>query len=348
MANLNGGQQLGLDQGKGVSSTDKTGMFLKVFAGEVLTAFTRTTKTMTRHIVRTISSGKAAQFPVLGRTSAAYLYTGESLDDKRKGIKHTEKTIAIDGLLTTDVVIYDIEDAMNHYDVRAEYTKQLGEALAIAADGAVLGEMVKLCNLPDNANENITGLGKPTVLTIAQIADQAAKGKELIKSLTKARAALTNNQVPASDRYFYTTPDNYSAILAALMPNEANYAALIDPETGNIKNVMGFEVIEVPHLVIGGAGDNRVDDGEVPTNQRHSIPETTGGDIKVAKSNLEGIIQHRTAVGTVKLKDLSLERARRAEYQGDEIIARYAMGHGGLRPESVGAIISGTVSTKKS
>ncbi|WP_459583764.1 major capsid protein, partial [Enterobacter hormaechei] len=81
-------------------------------------------------------------------------------------IKHTEKVIHIDGLLTADVLIYDIEDAMNHYDVRAEYTAQLGESLAMAADGAVLAELAGLVNLPDASNANIDGLGNPTALTL--------------------------------------------------------------------------------------------------------------------------------------------------------------------------------------
>ncbi|UZT50446.1 major capsid protein [Enterobacter phage 04_vB_Eclo_IJM] len=85
--------------------------------------------------------------------------------------------------------------------------------------------------------------------------------KRIIGQLTIARAKLTSNYVPAGDRYFYTTPDNYSAILAAPMPNAASYAALIDPETGNIRNVMGFVVVEVPHLTQGGAGETRGDDG---------------------------------------------------------------------------------------
>ena len=119
MANMTDGQQLGTNQGKGQSAGDKLALFLKVFGGEVLTAFARTSVTTSRHMVRSISSGKSAQFPVLGRTQAAYLAPGENLDDKRKDIKHTEKTITIDGLLTADVLIYDIEDAMNHYDVRS-------------------------------------------------------------------------------------------------------------------------------------------------------------------------------------------------------------------------------------
>lgn len=342
MANMTGGQQIGTNQGKGVSTggADKLALFLKVFGGEVLTAFARTSVTTSRHMVRSISSGKSAQFPVLGRTQAAYLAPGENLDDKRKDIKHTEKVITIDGLLTADVLIYDIEDAMNHYDVRSEYTSQLGESLAMAADGAVLAEIAGLCNLTSTLNENIEGLGAATVIATNQnketLTDQVALGKEIIAALTKARAALTKNYVPAADRVFYCDPDSYSAILAALMPNAANYAALIDPEKGSIRNVMGFEVVEVPHLTAGGAGTSRAD----TTNQKHAFPVSSdGGTTKVAKDNVIGLFMHRSAVGTVKLRDLALERARRANFQADQIIAKYAMGHGGLRPEAAGAVV---------
>lgn len=337
MANMQGGQQIGKNQGKGSTNQDKLANFLKVFGGEVLTAFVRRSVTMDKIMVRTIQNGKSASFPVMGRTKGYYLAPGENLDDKRKDIKHAEKVIVIDGLLTSDVLIYDIEDAMNHYDVRAEYSAQLGEALAIAADGAVLAEMVNLCNLPAASNENIAGLGAAVVLEIgaaADLTDPEARGIAILKGLTLARGRLTKNYVPASDRSFFTSPDDYSAILAALMPNAANYAALIDPETGNIRNVMGFTVIEVPHLTVGGAGDDH--DG---TNQKHAFPATSAGDVKVAADNIVGIFNHRSAVGTVKLKDMALERARRPEFQADQIIGKYAMGHGGLRPEAAGALV---------
>lgn len=339
MATMTGGQKLGTNQGKGATGSDALALFLKVFGGEVLTAFARTSVTTNRHMVRSISSGKSAQFPVIGRTQAAYLKPGENLDDIRKDIKHTEKTITIDGLLTADVLIYDIEDAMNHYDVRSEYTSQLGESLAMAADGAVLAEIAGLCNLASASNENIAGLGSATVIEFAQkkseLTDQVALGKEIIAGLTKARAALTKNYVPASDRVFFCDPDSYSAILAALMPNAANYSALIDPEKGSIRNVMGFEVVEVPHLTLGGAGTKR----EGADGQLHAFPATATDAAKVAKDTVVGVFMHRSAVGTVKLRDLALERARRANFQADQIIAKYAMGHGGLRPEAAGAIV---------
>lgn len=294
---------------------DRLALFLKVFSGEVMTAFEQATVTTTRHIVRSISSGKSAQFPVMGRAKAKYLTPGNSLDDQREAIPHNEKVIVIDGLLTADCLITDLDDAMNHYDARAEYSRQLGESLAIAADGAVLAEAVAVSQL----TENLPGLGAGGTIALATstsiVGASETVGKEILTALAAARMRLTKNRVPNADRYFFCTPEAYASILAALMPQAANYQAIIDPTTGTLRNVHGFEIIETPHFEVGGA------------EGKHAFPAALAG--KVA-----GVVMHRSAVGTVKLKDLALERARRAEYQADQIIAKYAMGHGGLRPEA--------------
>ncbi|UZT50169.1 major capsid protein [Enterobacter phage 02_vB_Eclo_IJM] len=68
-------------------------------------------------------------------------------------------------------MIFDIEDAMNHYDVAGEYSNQLGEALAIAADGAVLAEMAIRVTCQPHRTKNIAGLGKASVLQVGTKAD---------------------------------------------------------------------------------------------------------------------------------------------------------------------------------
>ncbi|UTQ78172.1 major capsid protein [Aeromonas phage JELG-KS1] len=355
MPKITGGQKIGANQGKGSAGADALALFLKVFGGEVLTAFERQAKTLDKVMVRTIASGKSAQFPVMGRTTARYLKQGESLDDGRKDIKHAEKVITIDGLLATDVLIFDIEDAMNHYDVRSEYSKQMGEALAIATDTANYAEMAKLVNSRATAasNENIAGLGAAAMAIVGtkDLTDAAKMGEYVIQALTILRAEFTKRYVPTGDRTFFTSPDVYSMVLAALMPNAANYAALIDPETGNIRNVMGFEIVETPHMMNAKA-DGAVDK---PTDAfdgvGHVFPATgtdittwgtATGQTKMGADNVCGIAMHRSAIATLKLKDMALERARRPEYQADQIIARYAMGHGGLRPEAVAGVIFST------
>lgn len=318
--------------GQKLSAGERDALFMKVFSGEVLTAFARNTVMMSRHQVRTIDHGKSASFAVMGRTRAKYLAPGNSLDDQRKKFEHSEKVIAIDGLLTADCLITDIDDAMNHYDVRVEYSRQLGEALAQSADCAIINELANMAakdadvpeNIPDNGvgAEKVQGTGKAfefeTGLAISQSADY---GNKIIEGLLAARAAFTKNYVPMGDRYCLLTPEGYSALIKALMPDSANYQALFDPNSGKLQTICGFEVIEVPHLLNDGV------DG------KHKL------NTKFTDAKLQGIVFHRSAVGTVKLKDLAMERARRAEYQADQIIAKYAMGHGGLRPEAVGVFV---------
>lgn len=318
--------------GQNLSAGNRDALFMKVFSGEVLTAFARNTVMMSRHQVRTIDHGKSASFAVMGRTRAKYLAPGNSLDDQRKKFEHTEKVISIDGLLTADCLITDIDDAMNHYDVRVEYSRQLGEALAQSADCAIINELANMAakdaavkeNIPDNGtgSDKVKGTGKAfEFATGLELSQSAEYGNKIIEGLLAARAAFTKNYVPMGDRYCLLTPEGYSALIKALMPDSANYQALFDPNSGKLQTICGFEVIEVPHLINDGV------DGKHTLNAKYTA------------AKLQGIVFHRSAVGTVKLKDLAMERARRAEYQADQIIAKYAMGHGGLRPEAVGVFV---------
>lgn len=304
--------------GKNLSAGERDALFMKVFSGEVLTAFARNTVMMSRHQVRTIDHGKSASFAVMGRTRAKYLAPGNSLDDQRKKFEHTEKVIAIDGLLTADCLITDIDDAMNHYDVRVEYSRQLGEALAQSADCAIINELANMAakdatvkeNIPDNGTgaDKVKGTGTAfEFATGLELSQSAEYGSKIIEGLLAARAAFTKNYVPMGDRYCLLTPEGYSALIKALMPDSANYQALFDPNSGKLQTICGFEVIEVPHLLNEGV------DG------KHTL------NAKYTDAGLQGIVFHRSAVGTVKLKDLAMERARRAEYQADQIIAKYAI-----------------------
>lgn len=305
--------------GQKLSTSDRDALFMKVFSGEVLTAFARNTVMMSRHQVRTIDHGRSASFAVMGRTRAKYLAPGNSLDDQRKKFEHSEKVIAIDGLLTADCLITDIDDAMNHYDVRVEYSRQLGEALAQSADCAIINELANMAakeapeakeNIPDTGAgvDKVKGTGKAfEFATGLELSQSAEYGNKIIEGLLAARAAFTKNYVPMGDRYCLLTPEGYSALIKALMPDSANYQALFDPNSGKLQTICGFEVIEVPHLLNEGV------DGKHKLNTKFTV------------AGLQGIVFHRSAVGTVKLKDLAMERARRAEYQADQIIAKYAI-----------------------
>lgn len=318
MAALNNFQSPGQNNGAG----DSLASMLKVFSGETLTAFAKQVKVMDNHIVKTIDSGRSAQFPVSGRTVARYLKPGMNLDDDRQDIKHNEKIIQIDGLLTADVLITDIYEAMSHVDWRQEYSRQLGETLAVYADRAVLAELAKLAKQP----ETLAGLGTGTIVnksvTGAGTGISAAYGEAIVEALLEIRGKFTSNYVPMEDRFLYMTSTAYNSLIAAKTSLDRDYGAVATIVEGNIDKLLGFKVIEVPEFTLGGAPAKNALQGD-----GHVFPT----DLKQTAF----IAAHRSAVGTLKLKALAVEHARRTEYQADQIVAKYAMGHGGLRPEAV-------------
>ena len=318
----------GLKQGD--PSNDRLAMYLRNFGGEVLTAYTRASVTLGRHIERNIKSGKSATFPVFGRAVATYLKAGANLDDLRTNIPHGEKEILIDGLLTADQLIFDLDDAMAHYDISSEYSKQIGEALAFARDGGLIAEIAKIA-VEDK--ELLTGLGKGGVLTkeVAKVGENAETGVAIYEMLLKMTTAMDNNYVPAGDRVAYMKPVGVQALVAAkdILNRDYGGGISIAEGAGATLRVLGFDIVKCPHLTVGGA---------TVTN---GVIQGTGHVFPAAyKDSAMFVAAHRTTVGTLTLKGLSMEHARRAKYQADQIIGKYAMGHGGLRPEAafLGAI----------
>jgi hypothetical protein len=303
---------------------DRIAQFLKVFGGEVITAFSRASKTENRHMLRTISSGKSAAFPVLGRATAAYLAPGDSLDDIRTNIDGTEVVIQIDGLLTASAMITDIDDAMNHFEVSGEYSTQLGEALAFSADGAVLAELAKLVV----ANtENLTGLGAP-IITVKTGSTgtslvSATLGQLYLDALLEMKYNLDVNFVPETDRTCYCSPDVIAALVNAKIVIDNDYNGNGSITEGKVMRVAGFDMVGCPGLTRGGASTTNILQGS-----GHVFPAAYTATCKM-------IACHRSSVGTLKLMDLGMEHARRTEYQADMVVAKYAIGHKGLRPESV-------------
>lgn len=318
--------------GKVVGNNDRLALFLKVFAGEVLAAFNGKSVTLGRHIERNISSGKSAQFPVFGRAAAAYLKAGGNLDDIRVNIEHAEKVIQIDGLLTSDCLIFDLDEAMSHFDLRGEYSRQLGEALARANDGAVLAELAKMvvantANIPDNVTTGVKGTGVGSIetksLAAANIGETEAMGVALFEELLAIKTKMSNNYVPESERYCYIKPQALNALIAAKDVMNKLYGATMTIADNQPPKLIGFELIETPDLTAGGAAVN----AGVVQGSGHVFPASYVNTCQM-------IVAHRTAVGILTLKGLAVEHARRANYQADQIIAKYAKGYSGLRPEA--------------
>ena len=99
--------------------------------------------------------------------------------------------------------------------------------------------------------------------------------------------------------------------------------------SGSIPQVAGISIYKSNHLpstdLSGGAG--------IDAGGSNDVFGGNGVGYDGNFTNSLGIVAHPAAVGTVKLLDLATESEYQIERQGTLFVAKYAMGHGVLRPE---------------
>src|SRR5210317_560348 len=183
--------------GKANNTGDDNALFLKVFSGEVLAAFARRNQMLDMSMVRTISQGKSAQFPAIGKTTASYHTPGNEITGTV--INKNERVITIDDLLISDSFISQIDEAKNHYDVRSIYSTEMGNALAREVDQHLL----QLTVLAAQASTTVTGENGGTVITDA---DADTNASSLITSIFDAAQELDEKDVPEDDRFCVVAP----------------------------------------------------------------------------------------------------------------------------------------------
>jgi hypothetical protein len=295
-------------------------LFLKVFSGEVLTAFQENNVFMPLHSVRTISSGKSAQFPSTWKASAAYHVPGNPILGSNE-INHAETVITIDDLLISDVMIYDLDEAKNHYDVRSIYSQQLGAALAREFDKKI----AQVTALAARSSARVSGAPGGSVINGG--AGAATNGTTLAGLIFEAARILDEKDVPENERVCVVRPQQYYALVQATDNINKDWGGLGAYSEGTVLKIGGIPIIK----------SNNVPNGVV--DSREGERNVYAGDF----TNTQALVFHKSAVGTVKLMDLSTEMSGadfHIMYQGTLMVGKYAMGHGVLRPEAAVEITS--------
>jgi hypothetical protein len=283
---------------------DDQALFLKVFSGEVLTAFHRQNVFLDRSMVRTISNGKSAQFPATGTVSAAYHTPGTEITGT--AIPAAERVIVVDDLLIASAFIANIDEAKNHYDVRSTYSDEVGKALAETMDK----NLAQVAVLAARGSATITGGNGGSALTNAAYATDSTV---LAAGLFTAAQTLDEKNVGAERNVFLRPAQYYLLAQNTTMINQwyGGQGAVSD---GTILKVAGIEIVK--------------------TNALPNSNVTTG--VAAYQGNFSttvGLVMHKSAIGTVKLLDLATESDYDIRRQGTLILSKYAVGHGILRPE---------------
>jgi N4-gp56 family major capsid protein len=289
-------------------------LFLKVFSGEVLSAFERENLMLNMTNVRSITSGKSAQFPVTGTISSSYHTIGNEI--LGTAVNKNEKIINIDDMLLANAFVAELDELKNHYDVRSVYSKEMGQALAKTIDKNLLNLVVLASRV---STANVTGGNIGSVITDADANTNASSLKD---SIFDAIQTLDENDVPSSDRFIVVKPDQYYQLLNLDSVMSRDFSANAgDRSKGVITTIGGVPLVKSNTAVASF------------TDQSAASTAGTNNTYIGNFSTVQAVVFHKQAVGTVKLKDLVLETTYDPRRLGTLMTARMALGHGILRPE---------------
>ena len=164
-------------------------------------------------------------------------------------------------------------------------------------------------------------------------------GKALAK-LFEAAQKLDENDIPNDGKRFaiLKPADYYTLIASAEEVINRDFGGRGDVATGRIPMVAGINIYKSNHLAdvaTNLAGVTTAGSDGSPSVQNDVFGGGSPGEGyngNLSKTQIIG--GHPSAIGTVKLLDLATESDYKVELQGSLFVAKYAMGHGVLRPEA--------------
>lgn len=295
---------------------DSDNLFYKVFTGEVMATFNASTVMRERHRIRNISHGKSAAFAAIGKVSAGYHQPGNVILGQK--VNNGEITITIDDMLLADVFISNYEEAKLHYDVRSEYSTQMGQALAQAYDKQLFAVGLKAARA--GTSGPVSEMGAAESLSIGATPTAA----DIVEGFFEAQVKFDQKNVPEADRFafvspsvFYTLAQETSLVNRDFSMSNGDYAK------GVLKTVAGIDIVKTNNLALN--------------HTNATIQGMQGGtvtnDYNVNGSDCVALIMNRQALGSVHLMDIATETEYMVHRQGTLMVNRMAVGHGVLRPE---------------
>jgi hypothetical protein len=235
-------------------------------------------------------------------------------------IQQDEKVITIDDLLIAHTFISRIDEAISHFEVRSEYSKRMGVALANTYDRNLLSMAVKAARDPNGLGKGAVGQGNAASVGIGA----TPSVQQIVDSFYTAAQAFDEKDIPEEGRYAIVPPSTYWKIVTNDRLLDKDYSDNGDYSDGKVRRVAGIPLIKSNHVRVNHAlaGNTAI----YPDYQ---------SKYAVDASQTVALIMHGDALGTVKLMDLATEMEWDIRRQGTLAVAKMAVGHGVLRPEGI-------------
>lgn len=260
---------------------------------------------------------KSAQFPAVGGKTAAYRTPGVMSVGETANL--TEVVLTIDAFVEAATSIAVIDEAMSHFEFRQPLTREDGRAIARFYDMNVARVGVQAA-LETTSRFNGSGdiYEAKTVGFIDDRATTDTSAAALKASLVAIATNFDEKDVSEAGRNYFLKPAQYNLLAADPETINADYGAAGVIQRLSVPTLHGFNLIKTNNL---------------PTT---NVTGTYENKYNVDARNVVGLAMHESAVGTLKMRDLSVGMTGNdyiVTHNATLITTRMLVGHGVLRPE---------------
>lgn len=299
---------------------------LKLFSGEVYTAFN--SASIFKGLVKSydLRGGKSKQFLFTSKLAAGYHTPGQAIVGDA-GLKTNEKTLVMDDLLVASQFVYSLDEIFAQYSTRAEISKQIGEALAKHYDERVARVLAK------GSAEASVVTGEPGGFQVNIGSGNTNDAQAIVDGFFEAAAVLDERSAPADGRCAVLSPRQYYSLISSVDTN------ILNREIGNsqgdmnsgkgLYSIAGIRILKSNNLA--GLYGQDLSTAAIPGENM---------DYQVDASNLAGLVFHREAAGCIQSVAPSIQTTSgdfNVQYQGDLIVGKLAMAAGSLRTAVAGS-----------
>lgn len=296
----------GLKQG----NADNLELMLPLFGGEVLTAFQTAVVFRDKHMVKTLAKGKQFKFPAIWRTTVGYHTPGNEILGNQ--IPHTEIVVNPDDKLVSSVFVADIDEILNHYEVRAPYAEELGASLARFYDKNVLRRITQSAR----GGALFTGDTGGSILTDALFSTDATK---LFDGVSLAKQTMDEKDVPV----------NNVPIFAAFRPVQWYLMARSDRNLNRDRN--GGSASDRAHTLTTIDEVQIIKSNNTPYGANDSANTDLPSKYRANFTNTVGTVWTPMAAATAEVQGLSTQVVDQPEKQGTLMLGRLMVGTDPLR-----------------
>lgn len=261
----------------------------------------------------------------------------------------------IDKYKESSFLIEDLVGIQAAYNLRAEYTRESGYALARDIDASVLGLRAAVNNvvsatssqvvLATQSGSNFIGT-VPTAAPTGTIA--ATQGAPLnFSSILLAKQTLDRNDIPEEDRVLIVSPTQYNQLLAVDKFISMFYRDYSPVLTGEVGRIFNIPVVMTSQVGVNSATGYSNGQTTIPTpgvsgtgaiylptqDPFTSLPTAWGTAPSVGANEVHtAILCHKDWAAVAMQKQPSAESDRQVLYQGDAVVMTQLYGMKLFRP----------------